>query len=412
MDGTRGPGRLRSMQVAAGVAASAVLLGSALFGFWAMLRASRVLVDGHGEHLLHGIRRAHPPDRPLDAAMVDALLERLGSDGLRCVAVFEIDGQPLLQRGDCTTSLAQVAADLPGFAPGQARPVGPRFQMLHRLPPDVLGGPHRWPFLIEFDPLPERQLRGSALVTLVAGLVGAIVLIGAALLNRRLSERAEALQEALAREKHLAVLGEMSAVLAHELRNPLASLKGHAQLMTEAVGLDAGSRERAGILVREALRLEALCDQLLNLVRANRIEPVEANPATLLRDAAASIDGGRIDVRVDQAPARWRLDPLRMLQALTNLLQNAVQASPVGMASEASVRVDAGQLVFEVRDFGRGVPPEEAARIFEAFHTTRTRGTGLGLAITRRIVDLHGGVVEVQNHPEGGAVFRVRLPKA
>lgn len=432
---TRSSRQLRTVQLAAGVMAGAVLLGSTLFGFAAALRASRVIVDGHGEHLLHEIRRAHPPDRPLDEATIDGLLARLGPEGLRCVAVFDVDGRPLLERGDCSVPIAQLATQLDGFMPGQSRPAGERYQALHRLPP--MGpppppppgaaappppgagawpppgalGPHRWPFLIEFDPLPEWQLRGSALVTLLAGAVGAIVLIGAAVFNARLVARAEALQGALEREQHLATLGEMSAVLAHELRNPLASLKGHAQLMAEGAGDDERVRERAGILVREALRLEALCEQLLSFVRANRVEPVDTNPAMLLREACGSIPEASVVLHVDRAPARWRLDPLRIQQALTNLLQNAVQASPASVPSEATVREDGDALVFEVRDFGRGVPPEEMARIFEPFHTTRVRGTGLGLAVTRRIVELHGGTVDVQNHPDGGAVFRMRLPR-
>ena len=76
------------------------------------------------------------------------------------------------------------------------------------------------------------------------------------------------------------------------------------------------------------------------------------------------------------------------------------------------MRQDGDHLLFEVRDFGRGVPPDETARIFQPFHTTRVRGTGLGLAVTRRIVELHGGTIEVHNHPDGGAVFCVRLPRA
>ena len=96
---------------------------------------------------------------------------------------------------------------------------------------------------------------------------------------------------------------------------------------------------------------------------------------------------------------------------LGNLLDNAAQAAPEATV-HARVHGDARRLVFEIRDHGPGVPPEERARIFEPFHTTRTRGTGLGLAVTQRIVEQHGGTIEVLDAPGGGACFRVTLPPA
>ncbi len=115
-----------------------------------------------------------------------------------------------------------------------------------------------------------------------------------------------------------------------------------------------------------------------------------------------------------QAPDLWLLDPRRMGQVLTNLLRNALDGEPTeGSAEpsvEATVGVDDGCLLFEVREHGPGITEEQGARIFEPFHTTRVRGTGLGLAITRRIVHLHEGMVAGANHLDGGAVFRVIIP--
>jgi two-component system sensor histidine kinase HydH len=407
------PRRLGRAELAVALAAGAILLASAAFGWWNARQSAHVLAGGHGEHLLHEIRRAHPPTGAgLDDAAVDALVRRLAADGLRCLTVFEPDFRLRARRGDCRLDPEDLRPG-PELHPGAPRSIGGgRFAMIHMLPPpgdDRM--PHRFPFVVEYDAPPVAALWTTTYATTFASVVAALVLVAATILNRRLTGRAAELQSALAREQHLAALGEASAVLAHELRNPLSSIKGHAQLMVEQLGGDAPTRERADILVREALRLEALCEQLLSFVRAGRIERVESDPGAVLRDAVASVDGTRIDVSTEQAPKRWALDPLRMHQALSNLLQNALQAAPAARGT-ASARLEDDTLVYEVRDRGPGVAAEELGRIFEPFHTTRVRGTGLGLAVARRVVELHGGRIDVRNHPDGGAVFSVRLPSA
>ncbi len=413
------PRWLGRLQLASALGAGAILLASALFGWLNAWRSAHVLAAGHGEHLLQEIRRAHPMSgEGLDTAAIDALLARLGPDGLRCLTVFEPDRRLRARRGDCVAPLGGPVGG-PALRPGEPRPIGGgRLLMMHALPPLPTApgappvppdGPHRFPFVIEYDAPPVAGLWAATYATSFASVVAALVLVGATVWSRRLAERATTLRQALVREQHLATLGEAAAVLAHELRNPLSSIKGHAQLMEEQLADDPRGRERAAILVREALRLEDLCEELLDFVRAGRIERVESDPATILRDAARSVDGARIELHVDDAPPRWALDPLRMHQALSNLLENARQAAPHA-ASIASARREADTLVYEVRDHGPGIADDERARIFEPFHTTRVRGTGLGLAVARRVVELHGGRIVVRNHPEGGAVFEVRLP--
>ena len=419
------PRRLRAAGRAISLAAAATLIAATAFAFFANRMASGIVINGHGEHLLHELRRSHPPDRPYDAGQLASLIEQLGPEGLRCVTVFGTDLQILTRAGagTCAMSDDDARAALRDFRPGLSRPAGAHFFAVHRLPgsglpdreaggpPPPADGPHRWPFLIEFDAPPAHTLAVSGYAVLLAGLVAALALLAATWLNQRLTAQAEQLEAALGRERHLATLGEMSAVLAHEIRNPLASLKGHAQLLAEHAVDEPWTAERAGILVREILRLETLCEQLLGFVRASRVEPIAADPATVLRDAVGAVDRERIEVHADAAPTTWRLDPWRMQQALVNLLENALNAS----TSEnhppcATARGEGSALVFEVRDFGPGVPDADRARIFEPFHTNRVRGTGLGLAITRRIVELHGGTVDVRNHPDGGAIFRIELP--
>ncbi len=128
----------------------------------------------------------------------------------------------------------------------------------------------------------------------------------------------------------------------------------------------------------------------------------------MVRAAVAEIDPA-IVVDVMEAPAQASLDPLRVHQAVANLVRNAVQAGGT-VGPRVRVRAEGDVLVIEVRDHGGGLPPEQSERLFDTFYTTRTRGTGLGLSLVRRVAALHGGSVEAANHPDGGALFTVRIP--
>ncbi len=273
----------------------------------------------------------------------------------------------------------------------------------------ALGPP---PFVIELTPTLSAALRDEAGRALGVGFASAAgLLIAAALLWRWVRHR-DRLLGRLAHERRLAALGEMSAVLAHELRNPLASLKGNAELLVES--LDGRERDRAKAVrvVTEAQRLERLTNDLLEFVRTGKIARRPASPGDVLRTAARGLgDGGQAIEIVDTgAPARWSIDPERLEQVLTNLLENAVQAGPAGRVT-ATIAVEGGRLTYRVRDHGPGLPAGAPDAIFEPFHTTRVRGIGLGLAVARRLVELHGGTLTAATHPGGGAEFTVAIPE-
>ncbi|HKJ91619.1 MAG TPA: ATP-binding protein, partial [Longimicrobiales bacterium] len=134
-------------------------------------------------------------------------------------------------------------------------------------------------------------------------------------------------------------------------------------------------------------------------------------PVALVRSSAEEVDAAAIVLDVDDAPERWTLDPRRFRQVLTNVLRNALQATPPGRAPAVRVARAGARLVIEVRDFGAGIPDADLDRIFDPFFTTHTVGTGLGLPVARRIVELHGGTLRAGNAPEGGAVFRIEIPQ-
>jgi two-component system sensor histidine kinase HydH len=265
-------------------------------------------------------------------------------------------------------------------------------------------------YLLEFEPVPASNIMNQAITSLAFSALGAGLLTLVAIVFWRLSRGYEQAQARFAQQKRLSQLGEMSAVLAHEIRNPLASLKGNAQLLAERLEEGSRDRRRADRVVSEAIRLEALTSDLLEFARTGVITRSPVDPAGLLRLAAEEAADGAIEIDVAGAPGAWSMDESRVRQALVNLLSNAAQVSPEGRPPAARVAREGSRLVYTVRDFGPGLKDGERERIFEPFYTTRTHGTGLGLPVARRVVEMHGGTLDADNHPDGGAVFRISLP--
>jgi two-component system sensor histidine kinase HydH len=339
---------------------------------------------------------------PPGSGDLEAILAAHASEGLVYLAMF--DGRGTVQASAGTSSGEPIGR--PDRSPLRLERVGDRWRLQMRPMFRRAWGPGRgaaW-LVMEFEPVQARELRSAARGTLALGLVGALALIGVAIwlvraeLLRRTRERERE------RERRLASLGEMSAVLAHEIRNPLASLKGNAQLL--AASLPAGEKPRAKAerVVDEAVRLEKLTGDLLAFVRTGELARGEVDPAALVRDAAGSFSD--VAVEEDAPPKAYSLDAARMREVLVNLIDNAIAAGP-----PVRVRVTGqGGLTIEVIDSGPGVSPEDRDKIFEPFFTGKTRGTGLGLAIAKRVVELHGGTIRVDDAPGGGARFRIEVP--
>lgn len=265
----------------------------------------------------------------------------------------------------------------------------------------------RW-VIIEVEPSDARELRSASDRTMLIAALAALALLGVAiaLVRRELRRRRE--EGERERRERLASLGEMSAVLAHEIKNPLASLKGNAQLLAQGLPDDGKPKQRAQRVVDEAVRLEKLIQDLLAFVRTGSIERTPYDPAILARDAAGAVQG-EVTVEPVTALRTFSIDGNRIREVLVNLIDNAVAAGP---PVRVTVGIDRGHLVYEVIDRGPGVPAAEREKIFEPFHTKKTRGTGLGLAIAKRLVELHRGTITVDDHPDGGARFRIVIPEA
>jgi two-component system sensor histidine kinase HydH len=417
-----GSGRPRGPWIpwVAAVLMCAVLLAAALFIRSTVRQSSSLVARGMANILvLAGFEAFREAGRPPSQEALQAFLDAHREGGLRYVAVVE-EGRVLVSAGE--SALGAIQQDEP------LRLENGRARIVHRLrsprpPPGAMGeappprpepgGPpdgRRMRIAYEFEPLTALELEARSQRLLGVAVVSCVgILVLAFAFSRALAQR-EALAGELERGRRLAALGTMSAVLAHELRNPLASLKGHAQLLAERVERDEVLRPKADRVVNEAVRLEQLMNDLLSFVKSGELRREEADPNDVLRAAVEASGGGSVEARYLPARTPWPLDAGRMQQALENVLRNAVQASPAGQQVEAAVGMEGKALVFTVKDKGPGIPAGEEERIFEPFVTGRVRGVGLGLAITRRIVELHGGTVSAKSLEGGGAEFRLTVP--
>lgn len=353
--------------------------------------------DGETLSVEQGVRADLPDSGPPDATQLAAILGEHAGEGLRYIALFDAHGHELAAAGTPVGASAR----------GRIVHVDGRVRVEMRTPfrRSWATGQRPRAIVIEVEPIEADELRRSATWSLALGGIAAVVLLGVAIaiVRRDLRRRAEA--EAREREKRLAALGEMSAVLAHEIKNPLASLKGNAQLLAST--LEEGKpKQKAARVVDEAVRLEKLVADLLAFVRSGELHRARFNPAQLIPDA--------IESDTTEAPAAWSLDEARMRQVIANLVENGQAAGGpvrVRVAQEPARAGHGARLVIEVADKGPGVPAEDRERIFEPFFTKKTRGTGLGLAIARRIVEQHGGTISVRDGTSGGAVFRIEIPE-
>ncbi|WP_426731519.1 sensor histidine kinase [Myxococcus faecalis] len=407
--------------VAAGLMC-AVLLSAVVFIRRSALESSSLVVRGMANVLmLAGVEAFREGTGVPSQQALEAFLNTHQEGGLRYVAIVE-DGQVLASAGIGSLGKIEDGTQL-RFEEGRGR-------FIHRLrkprPPDGPPAVSGTPPMVEppvsqeprrnlrigydFEPVTALELKERSQRLLFVAAVSCMGILGLAFAFSRSLAQREALAAELERGRRLAALGTMSAVLAHELRNPLASLKGHAQLLAERVERDEVLRPKADRIVGEAVRLEQLMNDLLGFVRSGELRRSGTDPNEVLRAAVEATGESSVEARYLPGHEKVELDAGRFQQALENVLRNAVQVSPAGQRVEVGVAQEGPALVFTVRDHGPGIPKGDEERIFEPFVTGRLRGVGLGLAITRRIVELHGGSVSARTHAEGGAEFRLTVP--
>ena len=433
--------------------AALALVATVFVAHRTLTEASDVVVRGEADSLV-GLVMADLAESqaPPTANELGHELSEHAAKGLRYVAILERDGKPLVEVGEArlagkpSTPGAPILSDerarvvvplMPRHRPRGVRhlPDGSRqFPDGSRMLPDgtrVLPDGTRVPFdpahpegprppglerppffptllAIEIEPPVLARLRSGLTRIAVTASVAGAVLVAFALAFSRSARRLAEVEAQASREQRLVALGTMSSVMAHELRNPLASLKGHAQLLAEDLD-DTKQRAKAERVVSEAERIEELTTSLLDFVRDGPVDVEAIAPTELVERALRDLPRERLEVDLARAPETVRLDATRVARALHNLVQNALQASEAPARVELTIAAEAGDLVVRVRDRGEGLAPGSEAQIFEPFITTRVRGVGLGLPVARRIAEQHGGSLTGHNHPDGGAEFVMRL---
>ncbi|MFW6334230.1 MAG: ATP-binding protein [Desulfosalsimonas sp.] len=244
------------------------------------------------------------------------------------------------------------------------------------------------------------------------------VFIGSLVIFRDLTE-IKALRQEMQRKEKLAAIGGLAAGIAHEIRNPLSSVKGMATYFKNRFTEDPDASQAAEVMVQETERLNRVINELLEFARpsqinarASDINPVIEHSIKLIRQDAEG-QGVELDVKkAEDLPAAY-IDPDRFVQCLLNLYLNAIQAMEGGGRITAETALSAeGSIMVRISDTGPGIAREDLSRIFDPYFTTKPAGTGLGLAIVHKIIEDHGGRITVNSTPGQGTVFSIYLAAA
>ncbi|MFT5429917.1 MAG: signal transduction histidine kinase [Myxococcota bacterium] len=246
------------------------------------------------------------------------------------------------------------------------------------------------------------------------------------LLNENLGETNQALRKAyrdlhktqsvLVTKERLAAIGELSSAVAHSIRNPLAGMRAAAQQATRELS-EHPTQELVEDFIFETDRLNHRISALLDYARPfepdRRHSVLEEVVDAAVHSSRGRAEEAKLSLKIERpsSPTSARVDPLLFEQLVTELLANAIEATPGGGTVVAASGVDAdGEPFIEVRDSGVGIRPETHKTMFQLFFTTKGSGTGFGLATVKKIVDGHGGRIVVGEAPEGGAAFKILVP--
>jgi PAS domain S-box-containing protein len=287
-------------------------------------------------------------------------------------------------------------------------------------------GEHRLGVAVADNFVTRKVIRGSDVHLLTALANQAALAIDRAQLFREAQARAEELARAyedlkaaerrLLVNARLATMGQVTAAVAHEIRNPLSTIGGFARAIVRDPGETERNQANAKIIVEEVDRLEELLSNLLDFSRPDTIAEQRVALWPLVQSVldltAEDRERAGVTLETQAAPdlPEVDLDPHQFRQVLLNLLRNAVEAMPEGGTLTVRAERTSRGVELSIQDTGAGVPEQSLEHIFDKFFTTKPTGTGLGLALVRRILDAHGAQIEVESVPNQGATFTITLP--
>ncbi|HDS29438.1 MAG TPA: GHKL domain-containing protein [Firmicutes bacterium] len=219
---------------------------------------------------------------------------------------------------------------------------------------------------------------------------------------------------ALIRSNQMEHMGEIAAGMAHEIRNPLASLRGGIEILSKDATPKEERREVSGILIPEIERIDRAIKDFLSYARLAEPYMDVLDIGEVVSEVFLLLDKGgyhnvEFNIAVSKDVPKVNADRSQIRSVILNLVLNAVAAIEKKGKIELKVYGDGDDAIISVSDNGKGIAPENADKIFEPFFTTREKGLGLGLSIVKRIVDEHGGKIGFKSKPEEGTTFTVRL---
>lgn len=219
-------------------------------------------------------------------------------------------------------------------------------------------------------------------------------------------------------KERLSAIGEMAAELAHEIRNPLAAMSGSLEVLREEISLSGENEKIIDLILKESQCLNIIVNDFLNFSRSKELHITDYPLRKVIDEALELVRNhpnfsDKIEIVFNSnINPNVKIDPDEMRQAFLNLSLNAIEAMPNGGNLNIKIEEDNKKKTVNIyfSDEGPGILSRDKARLFEPFYTTKERGVGLGLAISSRIVKEHGGDISVENNPEGGATFIIKLP--
>lgn len=382
---------------------------------------------------IQGVMR-HGPD---PQGRVYGILEEVARDpDVLSVGILHADGRPLIARGRSLPYLPETSDvdrsedssealvvtmpfEIPAgcMAPGECQCSSGACHCAADLNWTVPPGNYRLALVMN-QGTAHRVMLPVLGVTLLGLLILAALLAMSVLLARSLTTRESLARDvAMEQERRLRVesLSLAAAGLAHEIRNPLAAIRGYAQMLHESAP-EGEPQERSGLMLSELDRVAERLEEFLGFARQRdpRSEPVDLialalKVAVLLKQ---DLDSAQIEFLVveNESPVSVLGDAAQLQELLLNLVLNAVDScKPGGRITVSSSRLDSG-LELEIRDDGQGIDPKDLPRLFDPYFTTKERGSGLGLSISRRVAEDHGAELTLTNAPDTGAIARLHFP--
>jgi signal transduction histidine kinase len=280
---------------------------------------------------------------------------------------------------------------------------------------NVLHSLHIWSFFNVSEAAVDRSINIIVYTSYVHIVTYVLISILLASLMRRISQ----MENVVRLKEHLALVGEVSAEIAHEIRNPLAAISGSVELLDERLRsrLSQDEKNLINAIVDESGRMSRIFDEFLDYTKLSRGEFVVVNIGELLDQVIFVLESNKrflaevkITKEYEQGDVRLECDPDKLKQVFTNIMNNAVQVMKGKGDITIKMREDNRNVIIAISDTGPGIRPEIVKKIFTPFESHKHKGIGLGLSIANKIVQMHAGRIEVDTKQGVGTTFRVILP--